>query len=55
MKEGKGRGKQRNTNRGLMGMDNVEGRGRNEQWGKRQDSCNLITINFKKREKINRK
>ena len=41
------RGKQRNTNRGLMCTDNVGdrlwewgGRSRGEQWGKRWDNCN---------------
>ena len=48
MEERRGRGKQRNKNRGLMGTDNVEGiaygsgggRGRGEQCRKGQDSCN---------------
>ena len=47
MEERRGRGKQRNTNRGLMCTDNVGdrlwewgGRSRGEQWGKRWDNCN---------------
>ena len=45
--ERRGRGKQRNMNRGLMGMEHEgEGmwelgeQGRGEQWGKRRDNCN---------------
>ena len=52
----RGRGKQKNTNGGLMGVDHGRGDwllewrgwGWGEQWGKRQDNCNW-TINKKER------
>ena len=67
MGERRGTSKPRNTNRGLMGMDNeggltvgvMGGWGRGAQWRERQDNCNWTTIKIiiiiNKNLKVNKK